>query len=215
MVDVDGVLVVSRGGRRWDADLLADLGIDPSDLQREFFAPHFLDVATGRADLHARLREVLATLAPSVSAETLVRYWHEHDAVLDHRLLDDLAVVRGLGVHVHLATVQTHERAAYLWDDLRLSKRFDAIHHSAAVGAVKPDPSYFGAVLARTGFVAREVVLIDDSADNVVAALSAGWSAVRWRPGERLADALEAALGSGPLSATSSPSGGADRPTPS
>ena len=84
-------------------------------------------------------------------------------------------LVRASGLQLHLATVQEHRRADYLWTTLGLRDRFDGLHHSAAVGFAKPDPAYFAAVEARTGFAADELLLIDDSPHNIEAAKLAGW----------------------------------------
>ena len=191
MVDVDGVVVVPRPGG-WAADMEADLGLSVADLQAHFFKPHWDDVANGRAALHDRLAPVLAEIAPHLTSQALADYWFTRDAQLDHTLLADLAELRATGVQLHLATVQEHERAAYLWDTLGFRDRFDAIHHSAAVGCGKPDPAYYAAVEARTGFAPDSLLLIDDRAPNVEAARAAGWGGILWDGTQRLADVLTA-----------------------
>ncbi|MDZ4371345.1 MAG: HAD-IA family hydrolase [Phenylobacterium sp.] len=200
MVDVDGVVVVPRTGG-WAVDMETDLGLSITTLQARFFTPHWDDVANGRAALHDRLAPVLADIAPHLNSRTLTDYWFAKDAQLDLTLLADLAALRATGVPLHLATVQEHERAAYLWDTLRLRERFDGLHHSAAVGCGKPDPAYFAAVEARTGFAPADLVLIDDKAANVEAARAAGWGGALWDGTRRLADVL-----SGPAVSASPPS---------
>jgi putative hydrolase of the HAD superfamily len=185
MVDVDGVLIRQPGRRRWDADLFEDLGIDPVQLQELFFQVHFDDVVLGRADLFDRLDLVLPNIGSATSAQ-LVEYWFEHDAHLDLDLLTDVAWARQRGLAVHLATVQEHHRARYLWEVLGLRDHFDGMHYAADVGFRKPDPELYEIVVRRTGLTAGEHLLIDDSADNVAAALAAGWEGIVWRPGMRL-----------------------------
>ncbi len=188
MVNVDGVVVRPADGRRWDADIDADLGVRAEDLQRGFFQVHFVDVVHGRAPLRARLSLALAEIAPHLSAEQLVAYWFAKDAELDWALLDDLADLRrATGLRMDLATVQEHERAAYLWTTLDLSARFDAIHYAADLGCAKPDPAFFAAVVERTGFAPVELLLIDDSPRNVDGARAAGWRAALWTGEEPLA----------------------------
>jgi putative hydrolase of the HAD superfamily len=191
MVDVDGVIVCRpHPAWRWDQDLEADLGVSPDALQTQFFGPHWQDVSLGRADLEARLAPVLATIAPHVAASSLMAYWFEKDAHLDHALLRDLKALRANGLQLHLATTQEHRRADYLWSDLRLRTLFDGLHHSAAVGHAKPDPAYFAAVEARCGMAPAELLLIDDSERNVDAALAWGWRAIAWTGQRRLTDLL-------------------------
>lgn len=186
MVDVDGVVVHAPDGRRWDADIEADLGISPQALQERFFQPHFGDIVHGRADLFDRLVPALAGFAPHVTAQALVDYWFEKDGRLNHGLLEELAAWRGAGLALHLATVQEHHRARHLWETLALKDRFDAIHYAAELGCAKPDPAFWAAVQARTGYAPADLLLIDDSPRNVEGARAAGWAAVLWDGTETL-----------------------------
>jgi putative hydrolase of the HAD superfamily len=195
MVDVDGVVVRHPEGHRWDRDILADLGVDPQALQTQFFAPHFDDIVLGRAGLMDRLGPALAQFAPHVPAQALVDYWFAKDAQLDETLLADLAVLRGQGLALHLATVQEHLRADHLWNRLGLKDRFDAIHYAAAYGSKKPDAAFFDAVCARTGLAPGEVVLIDDSPRNVEGARACGWAAVLWDGTRPLSEVLAPVVG--------------------
>jgi putative hydrolase of the HAD superfamily len=190
MVDVDGVVVVHPDPRGWSAHLERDLGLPVARLQDAFFAPHFGDILHGRADLLERLAPVLAEIAPHLSPETLVDYWFEHDAHLDHGLLDQLAEVRSRGVQVHLATVQEHRRADYLWRRLGLQHRFDAIHYAADIGWAKPAPEFFASIEARTGFKGAELFFIDDRLENVEAARLLGWRAALWTGEHRLDEVM-------------------------
>ena len=189
MVDVDGVVVVPRPGG-WAADMEADLGLSVATLQAHFFEPHWDDIANGRARLHDRLAPVLASHAPHLTSQAVADYWFAKDAQLDETLLADLAALRAAGVALHLATVQEHERAAYLWETLGFRDRFDAIHYSAEIGCGKPDPAFFAAVEARTGFAPTDLALLDDRPANVEAARTAGWGGILWDGTQRLADVL-------------------------
>ena len=179
MVDVDGVIITPRPGG-WAADLERDLGLSGATLQQHFFRPHWEDISLGRATLHDRLAAVLAEHATHLTSHQLAAYWFEHDAQLNEPLLADLAALRATGVQLHLATIQEHERAAYLWDTLGLRDRFDAMHYAADLGCKKSDPAFFRAVEARTGFAGLEVLLLDDTAANVGVATAAGWRGAVW-----------------------------------
>jgi putative hydrolase of the HAD superfamily len=189
MLDVDGVLITPRPGG-WAADLERDLGLSRAALAEHFFAVHWDDVVMGRAGLHERLAPVLASIAPQLTSERLAAYWFEKDAILDHRLLDDLAAVRERGIALHLATVQEHLRADHIWTALGFRERFDAMHYAADLGCGKPDPAFFAKVAARTGLAPAEMLLIDDKAENVEAARTAGWRGALWDGTERLAQVL-------------------------
>jgi len=190
MLDVDGVLITPRPGG-WAVDMERDLGLSRAALVEHFFAVHWDDVVMGRAGLHERLAPVLAKIAPHLTSERLATYWFEKDAILDERLLDDLAQVRTRGMALHLATVQEHLRAEYIWTTLGFCERFDAMHYAADLGCGKPDPAFFAKVGERTGLAPGEMLLIDDKLENVEAARCAGWGGLHWTGERRLADLLD------------------------
>lgn len=190
MVDVDGVLVVHPDRRGWAAHIERDLGLSGEALQAAFFRPHWQDIVLGRAALRSRLAPVLAEIAPHIGADTLIQYWFAQDAHIDHGLLAQLGALRTQGVVLHLATVQEHERARYLWRTLGLSRHFDAMHYAAELGSAKPDEAFYAAIEQRSGFGPADIAFIDDAEANVVAALRRGWSAAVWDGTRRLDELL-------------------------
>ncbi|MCE7797721.1 HAD-IA family hydrolase [Sphingobium sufflavum] len=180
MVDVDGVLVRHPDPAGWSVHLERDLGISVQDLQRYFFAVHWDDIVHGRAGLQARLSRVLAEVAPHVECGTLVDYWFAHDAHVDRLLLDDLIALREQEIETHLATVQEHERARYLWTTMGFGVHFDGMHYAALLGCSKPDAAFFHAIESRTGFAPDELFFIDDKMANVEGARAVGWRAAHW-----------------------------------
>lgn len=180
MVDVDGVVVVQPEPNGWATHLERDLGVSPAALQAAFFNPHFGDIIHGRAALRDRLGPVLTQIAPAVSCKTLIDYWFENDAHLDHGLLTQIDALRARGLKAELATVQEHERADYLWTVLGLKDHFDAIHYAADIGHAKPAADFFHAVETRGGYAPDELFFIDDKAANVEAARALGWHGALW-----------------------------------
>lgn len=180
MVDVDGVLLIHPDPAGWGANLERDLGLSLAELRRAFFAEHWDDVVHGRAALRDRLAPVLAQVAPGVSCGELVDYWFRNDAHVDRALLAELASLRAEGAELHLATVQEHERARYLWEVLDFRSSFDGMHYAAELGCSKPDPTFYAGVEGRTGFEPHDIFFIDDRAANVDAALARGWRAALW-----------------------------------
>ncbi|MBJ3774658.1 HAD family hydrolase [Acuticoccus mangrovi] len=193
MLDVDGVLVNGRpqDGRSWAADIERDLGIAPERLQAVFFAPHWGDVVVGRKDLVEVLRGCLPALSAAVSVDAFLDYWFQRDAAVDAAVLADCDALRANGVRVVLATNQEHLRARYLMERLGLGAHVDGIVYSAAVAARKPQQAFFEAAAAMTGSKPRDLVLVDDTAANIDAAIGAGWAGVRWSPGSSLLALLE------------------------
>lgn len=190
MVDVDGVIVHPAHPGGWADRLEADLGLPADALQREFFAPYWNDVVLGRADLHECLAPVLARIAPHLSSQDLANYWFAHDARLDTVLLGDLARLRAAGVELHLATLQEHHRARYLWKNLGFREQFDAMHYAADLGCAKPDAAFFRAIEDRTGFAPADLLLIDDRISNIEGARACGWGAQIWDGTRRLSELL-------------------------
>lgn len=187
MVDVDGVVIAHPDPQGWSAHIERDLGLSRAVLQSAFFEPHWPDIVLGRAALRERLAPVLAVIAPGLGVDRLIRYWFENDAHLDHGLLAQLAAIRAGGVKLHLATVQEHERARYIWNDLALNRHFDAMHYAAQLGSAKPDGAFYRAAEERSGFGPHEIFFIDDKQANVDAAHERGWAAALWSGTETLA----------------------------
>lgn len=186
LIDVDGVLVTGRptDGLHWSHDLERDLGIAPELLQRRFFARYWTDIVTGRAELRATLAPVLAEIAPSVSSEALLEYWFAHDARLEKIVLQDVAALRRDGLTVALASNQEHLRARHLSERLGLTSHVDHFYYSAAIGARKPDSAFYRHIESDLGEPPEALLLIDDTVENVHAALQAA----RWAASCRLSE---------------------------
>ena len=71
-------------------------------------------------------------------------------------------------------------RARYLMEDLALADHVDGIYYSACVGHKKPSPEFFHEIVRSVNRAPGELLLVDDSAENVRCAVSAGWNAVHW-----------------------------------
>jgi putative hydrolase of the HAD superfamily len=182
MVDVDGVLVDGRpeDGRHWLTSIQEDLGFSSDSLHEHFFAPYWENIVLGRAGLMEHLPAALHKLAPQLSPAKFLAYWFERDSRLATPLLEELSFVRSAGIRLYLATNQEHLRAAYLMEKLGLSKHVDGIFYSARLGAKKPDMEFFAKVQAAVGLSAQEILLIDDSRQNIDAARNSGWQTLHW-----------------------------------
>lgn len=190
MVDVDGVVIVHPDPQGWSAHLERDLGLPSALLHSAFFVPHWPDIILGRVGLRERLAPVLAQIAPQLGVDRLIRYWFENDAHLDQGLLAQLAPIRAGGMKLQLATVQEHERARYIWDEVALKQHFDGMHYAAELGFAKPEARFFSAAAERAGFAPDEIFFIDDKQANVDAARGEGWSAALWDGTRPLASLL-------------------------
>jgi putative hydrolase of the HAD superfamily len=142
------------------------------------------------AALRRRRRRAVAARGKPQAGHALAAYWFEHDYHPNESLLEEIGALRARGLRAHLATVQEHERARYIWETRGLNARFDAIHYAADLGVAKPDPAFFAAIEARTGLPAETLAFIDDKAANVEAARRRGWLARVWTGRVRLAELM-------------------------
>lgn len=175
LIDVDGVILT--GTPPWWIHLERDFGFDKASLHRFFFAPYWADIVTGKDDLTRRLSQALRAMDAQVSAAELRDYWFAKDATANPEMLRWIGGQREAGHKVMLATNQDHSRAAYLMDRVDLGACCDGIYYSAALGVAKPDPQFFQMIAAREGRPCRDLILIDDTAENVAAARDAGLTA--------------------------------------
>jgi putative hydrolase of the HAD superfamily len=192
MVDVDGVLVSGRpaDGQHWTASLKADLGISPADLKAMFFEKHWAKIQLGQSDLLISLTTSLVEIGSTVSARELSNYWFANDSRINRELLSECNNLRDEGYSIWLATNQDHERAEYLMSELRLSDHFDGIVYSAALGLKKPDEAFFRAAEKASEATSSDIIYIDDTEKNVVAARNCGWNAFLWTQGVSLQNVI-------------------------
>ena len=92
--DVDGVLVHGYHARperqrRWDENLLADLGVDPDRFRDEFIFDIFIKkVVTGEMALISALDKRLPGLGYRGSSMAFAQYWLANDSQVNTQLLD-------------------------------------------------------------------------------------------------------------------------------
>jgi len=124
-------------------------------------------------------------------------YWpsgFQQENQITQEVVDCARTLRGRGHRCVLGTNQEKYRAAYLWDHMKLSERFDGIFPSCDLGAAKPLPEYFAAIQKRLGKPASCFLLIDDTEKNVIAAQAVGWDAIHFKGIEDVDAVLNAAM---------------------
>jgi putative hydrolase of the HAD superfamily len=175
--DADGVLCV---GERFDIALEKQHRIPRARLAA-FFAGPFSECVLGRRDLKEVLPSHLAEWGWQGSVEALLAFWFQCEDVVCAEALACVRALRKKGHVCALGTNQERHRAAYMRREMRLAEEFDHIFVSCELGAAKPDITFFQRVETQLGSTESEICLIDDSERNVVAAKTAGWSAVWYR----------------------------------
>lgn len=104
-------------------------------------------------------------------------------------MLDLVTQLRSQGYITGILSDQTH------WLDKLdarddFYKHFDHIYNSYYRGKGKRDPSHFSDVAAELGLAPAEILFVDDSAEHVVTAESAGMQAIQYVDRESFMEAL-------------------------
>ncbi|MET3449835.1 HAD-IA family hydrolase [Curtobacterium sp. 1544] len=153
-------------------------------------------VITGRQEVLPVLGDFLRAVGSDADPrEVYVQLWesiHLHEDVLE--LVDSW---RSTGRRVALTTNQDPGRARFMGNALAFDERFDRSYYSCNLGAGKPSARYFKYVLADLQVEPSEVIFIDDTYANVVAAKHLGLAAHRWQHGDNLG-ALARCVGAAP-----------------
>ncbi len=92
-------------------------------------------------------------------------------------LLDRL---RGKRIPLYALSNISAENLPILISRYAILKRFERIVGSAEIGINKPDPGLFEYFLQQTGRRKKDLLFIDDVAENVAAARKLGWAAIRF-----------------------------------
>jgi putative hydrolase of the HAD superfamily len=176
--DADGVL--QRVPNGWEESMrpaIAGLVADPD----EFLAAAYdaeRPALTGDVRWLDVLPGLLAEWGIADAYDDVVRVWLTIEEVPGtHELVRAL---RSAGVRCCLATNQDEHRAKVMHEQLGYGDLLDETFYSYELRAAKPDPAYFGTVLARLDLAPDEVLFVDDSARNVEAARSLGLRAELW-----------------------------------
>lgn len=177
LLDADGVLqdVPAPDWEVWARVFVGDdveelfARVDP--LERVAYA--------GRTDFLAGLAQVLEDLGVTASAEEVhAAVWRRTRPVAaSFEIVDAL---RRNGYGVHLGSNQEPVRAAWMREAFGYDDLLDTSHYSCDVGAAKPERAFFDEVVRRLGVAPETVLLVDDTAENVVGARAAGLAAVHW-----------------------------------
>lgn len=189
--DINGCMVRFYHGAF--TQLAADTGASSSQIETAFW--HYND-AVCRGEMS--LAEFNAALAERLGVESLD--WQAYYLAAIESIPEMREVVAWATEHYRiglLSNIMPGFVAALQEHDLLPTLSYDAIIDSSEVGAIKPEPEIYQTAAERAGVEPSEILLIDDSRTNIMAAERAGWQ-VLWfddyRPDEsvaRIRQALE------------------------
>ncbi|WP_136313259.1 HAD-IA family hydrolase [Actinomyces procaprae] len=166
LFDADGVLQLI--GTPWDQALTAGGG---AEFCRRLLAEEGAALE-GRESLRTLLERLSGELGLTASAEQLLELWWR--ATPDPVAWQIVRDLKQAGYTTVLATNQQHERRAWMRSALGYDGLCDIDAYSCTLGAAKPSPSYFRAVLELAGVTPQEALFVDDNAANISAAGALG-----------------------------------------
>ncbi len=191
--DFDGVLnrSVENAEFLWHSDFERDLGVSlKSFTDYHFRSGRFAEVLVGRRDLSDLAAEWIASEGYGISADDVLDYWFRKD---DNPDQDLIALMQALPHRQVIATNNEARRAAYIREVAGWGARVEAIFASGPMEAAKPDPGFFAQITDWSGLTAGEILLVDDSTENIEAARALGWQTFLFSDETR--EALPAVLG--------------------
>jgi len=192
--DFDGVLTrnIVDGRFIWADNFEADTGQSREVFEDFIFGRDLEAILTGRQDLRDRVAAWAKSVGYAPGADALLEYWFKKDAALDPMTLGLMDRIAQKGLRQVLTTNNENRRAAYIENTLGFSNRVEHIFASGRMGVAKPDVEYFKTVSATLKVGANEILLIDDLAENIIAAKAYGWQTMHFTDETR--NTLEALL---------------------
>ncbi|MXY46369.1 MAG: HAD-IA family hydrolase [Chloroflexi bacterium] len=182
LFDADGVLQQEvEGGREKIACLDGSATPNEAFLQDLFRAE--MPCLRGDADLADTVGEVLKKWDSPYSVEHAIET-HTKIVAVNPESIEVVRALRMSGIGAYLATNQHEYRARYMSEVFGYANIFDGEFYSCRVGAMKPDPNYFHAILKSLPYRPEQLLFIDDRDRNVAAAKSVGIHGVEYELGE-------------------------------
>lgn len=123
-----------------------------------------------------------------VIASQVIEIFQSPNYVIDHDLIEQYRRLFPRTVLI-LATNATNRLPQEL-QDAGLQHSFDHVFNSSAMGVAKPEPGFFHGLLISCGLCPQEVVFIDDSQHNILAAQELGMTALHYTDRKLLLQAI-------------------------
>jgi putative hydrolase of the HAD superfamily len=172
--DADGVLV--RPNAWFVTGAAARYGVPEREFM-SFIHGGFKRCTTGHARLEDALPPLLERWGVRVSAAEFIAQWVHFEHHVDAALLKRIQTIRASGVPCYLGTNQEANRAAYMRREMGLAAALDGVFASCELGARKPDRAFYERIQSALNLETGQLMLWDDSVENVAGAQACGWQA--------------------------------------
>lgn len=177
LIDADGVLQYPNS--RFP-DLLQDkfgcAGSEYYEFLQDLFnnSEEYQRSLQGKGSFLVALKEKLDQWRLNIKPELFMRFWFEHNIVVDQYFMQQISKFRSESVRVYLASNQEINRAEFMTDHFNLNNRLDGCFFSYQLGCSKPNPSYFNKISSTLRCDNSQLLFVDDNLCNVEAAQSVG-----------------------------------------
>lgn len=192
--DFDGVLNrnVDQGVFLWSKTFERDLGLSLQSFREYLFQGRFQQTMVGQGCLREMVTDWCGLNGAEGRTEEILDYWFRTDAATDDETLAIVSALRGRGVGHVMATNNEVLRTDFIETEMGFGQHMDRIFAAGRMKIAKPDLAYFEHIETELGVEAGQMLLVDDMAENVLAARSRGWQAFHFTPGSHraLAEAL-------------------------
>ncbi|XOV83099.1 MAG: HAD family hydrolase [bacterium] len=132
----------------------------------------------GLQDFPSALKQVLEHYRCQTPLSVVLQHWQQIEPAVD--IIQATRDLQSNKLQIALATNQNSYRLAYMRNELGFAKLFDHIFCSCELGHRKPSIEFFKRCLLQLDLPAKQIMFIDDSADNVAAAQSIGIRAFQY-----------------------------------
>jgi HAD superfamily hydrolase (TIGR01509 family) len=171
--DADGVLITPA-----EPFMVAYARQHHLDLEmiKSFFHTDFRQALIGQADLKDLIKKRQSLWQLSGSIDDFLATWFHHENQPNLPLVSLIKRLRQQGQRCYLTTNQEKYRTAFIKEKM-FPHLFHDVFTSAEIGAAKPSPQYFQAVLhqlAAHNIPPSAIIFFDDNPPNVAAAKTFG-----------------------------------------
>ncbi|MCE2993533.1 MAG: HAD family hydrolase [Alphaproteobacteria bacterium] len=179
--DVDGVIFKTydeNGNFLWCRNIKNDLGLTSKHLSF-IFSDKWDSIIRGTIDLNDHLQEVFQHKLfqdLAITQEQYMKYWLSHDHQVNQDILD---LVKSLKIPCYLGTNQEACRTNHILDTA--GSYFKECFASYTIGFIKPEQGFFQHVQKALSLSPYELLLIDDTKNNIEGAQKCGWQVYHYQ----------------------------------
>lgn len=173
--DVDGVIFNThdeKGNYRWSRDIKKDLGLTSIHLVA-IFSEKWESIIMGKIDFSYYLETLFEDRLfqnISITPQQFIQYWFIQDQQVHQDILD---FVKSLKIPCYLGTNQEALRTCHILNTV--GSYFKGCFAYYKTGFIKPEKEFFQYIQTSLSLLSHELLLIDDTKNNILAAQDCGW----------------------------------------